>query len=161
MRRANPQSLLLTLLITLLAGSCTYVTKPWVTPGVNLVGIRPAEMTFERQRFIVSLRVNNPNDRTLPIQGASYRLEVEGRELANGSGSLDEQIPAYGEGVVDLEVNTDLRDLIRSAPALAMAGGRWGYRISGVLRLAGGYVPVPFRYSGEVEASDILRRLMR
>jgi LEA14-like dessication related protein len=161
MRRSRPTRVLLSLLVPLFAGACAYISTPWITPGVNLAGIRPAQLTVEEQTFIVSLRVNNPNDRRLPIKGASYRLELEGREIANGAGRLDEQIPAYGEGIVDLEVNTNLIDLVRSAPALLMTGGRWDYKISGVLKLAGGYVPVPFRYSGEVESSQILSRLMR
>ena len=150
----------LLIVLTLFAG-CSYVTKPWISPEVSLVGIRPARMTAEQQTFIVSLEVDNPNDRTLPIKGATYSLEIEGQEIANGAGRLDQQIPAFGEGVVEVEVNTSLMDLIRSVPTLAFTGGKWGYEITGVLELAGGYVPVPFRYSGEVEAAQILSQLMR
>lgn len=146
--------------VVLLAG-CANLTKPWITPGVTLVGIRPAQMTAEKQTFIVSLNVNNPNDRTLPIKGAAYNLEVEGHEIANGAGSLDKQIPPFDEGVVDVEVNTSLMDLTRTVPALAFTGGKWSYKISGVLKLAGGYLPIPFRYSGEVETAQIINQLMR
>jgi LEA14-like dessication related protein len=149
------------LLAPLLAAGCAYVTKPWITPGVNLVGVRPGQMDVDEQSFIVSLRVNNPNARTLPIKGASYSLALEGLEIANGSGVLDRQIPAHGEDVVDVEVNADLMDLLRSAPALVLSGGRWDYEISGVLQLAGGYLPVPFRYSGDVDAAQLVSRLMR
>jgi len=73
-----------------------------------MAGFRPGEFTPNRQTFIVSLKVKNPTDRTLPINGATYALELEGHEIANGSGDLDRQIPAFGEEVVDVEVNTQL-----------------------------------------------------
>jgi LEA14-like dessication related protein len=144
-----------------LAAGCSYVTKPWITPGVTLVGIRPAQMTAQRQTFIVILNVNNPNDRTLPIKGATYNLRLEGHEIASAAGSLDEQIPSFDEGVVDVEVNTNLIDLLGTVPTLAVSGGEWSYEISGVLELANGYLPVPFRYRGEVEAARITSRLLR
>jgi LEA14-like dessication related protein len=144
-----------------LSAGCSYLTKPWITPAVTLVGIRPAQMTAEQQTFVVSLNVDNPNDRTLPIKGASYKLLVEGHAIANGVGSLDKQIPAFDEGLVDVEINTSLIDLLRTVPTLAFTGGKWSYKISGVLKLADGYLPVPFRYSGQVEAAQIVRRLMR
>jgi len=126
-----------------------------------MAGFRPGEFTPNRQTFIVSLKVKNPNDRTLPINGATYALELEGHEIANGSGDLDRQIPAFGEEVVDVEVNTQLLDLLRKVPELALTGGgRWDYRISGILKLAGGYLPVPFSYDGEVEAADLMRLMM-
>ncbi len=150
----------LLMILALMAG-CAYVTKSWITPGVNLVGVRPVQVTAEQQTFIVSLNVNNPNDRTLPIIGATYDLEVEGHEVANGAGNLDKQIPAFSEDVVDIEVNTKLMDLIRDVPSLAFSGGEWSYKVSGVLKLAGGYIPVPFSYSGKVEAAQIMGRLMR
>jgi len=71
-----------------------------------MAGFHPGEFTPNRQTFIVSLKVKNPNDHTLPINGATYALELEGHEIANGSGDLDRQIPAFGEDVVDVEVNT-------------------------------------------------------
>jgi len=149
------------LIVLVLIGGCSHVTKSWITPGVTLTGIRPVQMTAERQTFILSLNVNNPNDRSLPIKAATYRLEVEGHEIADGTGNVDKQIPAFGEGAVDVEVHTSLLDLSRSIPALALTGGSWNYEISGILKLAGGLIPVPFRYSGEVEAAQIMGRLMR
>jgi LEA14-like dessication related protein len=140
---------------------CSYVTKPWITPGVTLVDFRPASITAEQQTFIVRLNVVNPNDRTLPIKGATYKVELDDHEVAKGAGELDEQIPAFGEGVVDVAVITDLLSLVRNVPVSAISDRRWSYRISGILELAGGYVPVPFLYSGEVETSQILSSLMR
>jgi hypothetical protein len=70
------------------------------------------------------------------------------------------QIPAFSEGVVDVAVNTSLLNLIQNVPALAFSGGMWHYKISGILELAGGYIPVPFQYSGEVDSSQIIGHLM-
>lgn len=143
-----------------LSAGCSYTTKPWLTPGINLVGIRPARMTAEQQTLVISLNVNNRNGRALPIIGATYNLEVEGHEIANGASSLHKQIPAFDEGIVDVAVSTNLMDRVESFPDLSFTDGKWSYRISGVLQLADGYLPVPFNYSGEVEASQVMSRLM-
>jgi len=158
-QRAHPY-LFSVLLLLLVLSSCTQLTEPWTSPEVSMAGFRSGEFTQDRQTFIVSLKVKNPNDRTLPVKGATYALEVEGHAIANGGGELDRQIPAFGEEVVDIEVNTELLDLVRKMPELALTGGRWDYRISGILKLAGGYLPVPFNYGGEVEAADLMRLMM-
>jgi len=144
------------LLLPVLSG-CAQLTKPWTSPEVSMAGFRPGEFTPNQQTSIVSLKVKNPNDRTLPVKGATYTLAVEGHAIANGGGALDRQIPAFGEEVVDVEVNTRLSDLIRKVPELTLTGGRWDYRISGNLRLAGGYLLMPFSYGGEVEVANLMR----
>jgi len=158
--RPHPLSALLWLLVLSGCAQLAQVTKPWASPEVSMAGFRPGEFTPDRQTFIVSLKVRNPNDRTLPVKGATYALEVEGHEIANGGGELERQIPAFGEEVVEVEVDTRLLDLIQKVPTLTLTGGRWDYRISGILRLAGGYLPVPFNYGGEVEAADLMRLMM-
>lgn len=145
--------------VTLLCG-CAHLSNSWVTPGVNLVGIKPAGAGLDHQAFVVSLNVNNPNNRPLPIEAATYKLEVEGREIATGTSRLETQIPAYAEGVVDLSVHTETAELIEKLSALTNAADRWGYLFSGTLDLAGGYVPVPFCYQGEVDAGRIMSGLM-
>ena len=97
----------------------------------------------------------------LLVKEATYRLEVEGHEIAKGTGNIDQQIPAFGEGVVDVAVHTSLLDLSRGIPALALTGGDWNYEISGILKLAGGFIPVPFHDSGEVEAAQVMGQLLR
>jgi len=161
-QHARPYLFSALLLLLVLSGCAqlTQLTEPWISPEVSMAGFRPGEFTPDRQTFIVSLKVKNPNDRTLPIKGATYALEVEGHEIANGGGDLDRQIPAFGEEVVDVEVNTQLFDLARKVPELALTGGSWDYRISGILKLAGGYLPVPFNYGGEVEAADLMQLMM-
>jgi len=157
-----PLARLVLLLATLaLLPACSYPTKPWIAPEVSLVDIRPASITAEQQTFIVRLNVKNPNDRTLPIKGATYNMELDGYEIANGAGSLDKQIPAFSEGVVDVAVHTSLLNLIQNVPALAFSSGERNYKISGILELAGGYIPVPFQYSGDVDPSLIISHLMR
>jgi LEA14-like dessication related protein len=149
------------LAVVALFTGCSSVTKPWITPGITLVDIRPALISAEQQTFVLSLNVNNPNARTLPIKGVTYNLLLEGHEIANGGGRLNEQIPPFDEGIVDVEVSTSLMDLFGTVSSLALSGGKWNYEISGVLEVAGGYLPVPFRYRGEIEATQIISRLMR
>jgi LEA14-like dessication related protein len=143
----------------LLVVGCASVTESWETPEVALVGLQPTAIGFERQSFIARLRITNPNDRTLPIQRMTYRLSVEGNEIANGAGELDRQIPAFGEETVDVEVNSNLLDLLSKLPVLALQNDSLEWTISGTVGVLGGMLPLPYRYSGEIDPRALMSAL--
>ncbi len=99
-----------------LAAGCATLTKPWTAPEVVPVGLRIAALGVQRQVFVVTLAVKNPNDRTLPIKAMTYRLSLEGNALAEGASALDRPIPAFGESLVDVEVAGDLLALVAATP---------------------------------------------
>ena len=148
--------LTLTLCATILIASCASLTRPWETPEIALVGLQPKELGLDRQSFLVSLRIRNPNDRTLPIKAMTYRLSLEGSELANGSSELDRQIPAFGEETVDVEVNSSLFGLIPRLPALALKKDNLEWTVAGTVTVLGGLVTLPYRYTGDIDPKALL-----
>ena len=144
----------------LLAG-CAGLTKSWKAPEVTLVGLQPRELGLTRQVFIATLEVKNPNDRTLPIRAMSYRLSLEGQELAEGGGALDRQIPAFGETTLEVEVIGSLLDLVQQLPALVLKERPLDWNLSGMVTLADGLVILPYRYSGKVDARALMARVGR
>jgi LEA14-like dessication related protein len=146
--------------LLLLAG-CASVTESWETPEVALVGLQPKALGLERQSFIARLRIRNPNDRTLPVKRMSYRLSLEGNEIANGAGELDRQIPAFGEETVDVEVNSNLLDLLPKLPLLALQNDPLEWTISGTVGVLGGVLSLPYRYSGEIDPRELMSVLMQ
>lgn len=152
--------LLIALTLNLLAG-CTSLTKPWLAPEVTPTGLEPRGLGLGGQSFIVRLLVKNPNDRTLPIKAMTYRLYLEGEELANGSSELDRQIPAFGEQMLDLRVNSNLFAVLPQLPALALTEDKLDWKITGTFTVAGGLVTLPYRYSGEVDPGTLLSAVIR
>lgn len=147
----------LVLLLSLLA-SCASLTKPWEAPEVALAGLRVKELRLAQQTLILTLAVKNPNDRTLPIKGLTYRLKLEGNEIARGSSALDRQIPAFGEALVDVELTGSLLGLVQQLPVLALKDRPLDWTLIGTATIADGLLTLPYRYSGQVEPKELLAR---
>jgi LEA14-like dessication related protein len=145
-------------LYTLMITGCASLSEPWQAPEVAFAGLRITEFTLARQTFVVSLAVRNPNDRALPIKAMTYRLQVEGGEVAAGASTLDRQIPAFGDALVDLEVAGSLLDLVQQVPALALKDEPVHWTISGTATIADGFLTLPYSYSGQVNARTLLSR---
>jgi LEA14-like dessication related protein len=146
-----------------LSGGCATLTSQWTAPEVELVGARPKVLGLDRQSLILNLRVKNPNDRALPIKGLTYRVQVEGRELAEGSSALERLIPPGGTEQVDVEVSSNLLALMPELPRLLLTDDALDWTVSGIAyaHAAGVSVPLPFRYSGKVDPKVLLSGALR
>lgn len=146
------------LLVLHLAAGCAGLTAPWTAPEVVLLGAQPKLLGVDRQSFLVNLGVTNPNDRALPIKGLSYRVVVEGQELAEGSSELARLIPAGGTEQVDVEVNSNLLGLMPSLPGLLLTKDRLAWTVSGIADVDAGGVrlPVPYRHSGTIAPAALV-----
>ena len=49
------------------------------SPRASLVSIEPLDMTLLEQRYALQLRIINPNDADMPINGLSYTIEINQR----------------------------------------------------------------------------------
>jgi len=146
----------LVLLWAAVAVGCASLAEPWQAPEVAFAGFRFKEVTLARQTVNITLAVRNPNDRTLPIKAMTYRLQIAGRDVARGASALDRQIPAFGEALVDLEVEGSLIDLIQQLPRLALKDVPLDWTVSGTATVADGFLTLPYRYSGQVNAGTLL-----
>jgi len=144
------------ILVAALLAGCASLTRPWEAPEVALAGLRVEELGLARQTFVVTLAVRNPNDRALPIEGLTYRLSLEGVELAEGSSALEQRIPAFGEAMVDVEVVSSLLGVAGQLPAMALKDRPLEWKVAGTATLAGGLVRLPYRYSGEVDPARLI-----
>jgi LEA14-like dessication related protein len=121
-------------------------------PRVSLVGIQPLDMTLMEQRYRLALRILNPNEVEIPVEGLSYSVELNGRDFAYGVSRQAVTIPAYGEAIVEVEVVSSLLDMLRQLQALDDGKRRrLDYRISGDLSLSGRRARLPFEYSGTLD----------
>ena len=54
------------------------------------------------------MRVQNPNDRALPVKGIYYTLDVAGQEFAHGVSGASFVVPALGEAEFDMNVTANM-----------------------------------------------------
>jgi len=148
-RRWRHDSRLLLAAVAILLGACAamHFQAPDITPtAVELMDVR-----LDQQRFKVSLHVQNPNDRALPIKSANCTLQIEGVEVGRGETSEPFNVPAHGETDFDMVVTTNFAS---SVPNLLLTIARSGqlpsYRLYGSVNPDITLLPpIPFSKSGQ------------
>lgn len=129
-------------------------------PRVSLADIQVLEIRTMETAFQVQLRVTNPNDRPLEIQGLSCDVELEGRRFASGLQGEQQTIPAYGSVLVPVEVHASVLDMFSSVLGLIHHAGEPGsprrvirYRLIGKVRLSTGTLSrnLPFESEGKLK----------
>jgi LEA14-like dessication related protein len=97
------------------------------------------------------MRVQNPNDRRLPVKGLEYIMEVEGQQFASGVSAASFVVPAMGEAEFDMNVTTNLAGTLikllgRGSDGL---GQSVSYRLTGKVALSEGLMrSIPFEERG-------------
>ena len=117
-------------------------------PEVRLANIEFVEAGLFEQRFLMTLRVRNPNDFDLPIDGLRFALDINDRPFASGLSNRSVTVPRLGEQTVEVEASTTLLDVVGQFMGLS---GRetLNYRMTGTAFLRGAARrEVPFEQTG-------------
>lgn len=118
------------------------------TPEVVVTAIRPVDATLLEQRFEVDLRIYNPNNRDLAIDGVDFELSINDNRLARGSGAKQLLLPRLGEAETTVRVSTTVFDVARQLVNAPQAESL-SYRLSGRIHLGSGLGgSLPFDKSG-------------
>jgi LEA14-like dessication related protein len=118
------------------------------TPRLSIVDLEVRKASFIEQQLRVRVRVENPNDRSLPIKGLSYTVYIGGQEFATGVSDASFVVPALGTADFNMDVTAN------AAGALfAILGKPRGqgidYRMKGRVDLSHGLLrSIPFEQSG-------------
>lgn len=106
------------------------------SPQVHVVDIRLLQSGLLEQRFRVDLRIGNPNDFDLPLDGLTFELDLNGRHFAEGFTNQSVTVPRLGQARVSVDVSTTLIDMMEQALILGERA-ELSYRIEGVVYLRG------------------------
>jgi LEA14-like dessication related protein len=60
--------------VVVLMASCSTMPKDFETPRVNIADLTPKDMAIFEQRFDVKLRIQNPNNVELSINGLLFDI---------------------------------------------------------------------------------------
>ena len=136
--------------VAVLLSACAvmHLQAPDITPtAVELV-----DVALDQQRFKVTLHVQNPNDRALPIKSVKVALEIEGVEVGRGESTEPFNVPAHGETDFDMIVTTNVASSLPDLLVRVVRGGKLpSYRISGTVNPDIAYLPpIPFWKSGQI-----------
>ena len=143
---------LLVLLLLGIAGCASVATLE--VPEVQLTRIQllePLPGSLE-QRFEVGLRVINPNNRAVTVDGLDFELDLNERRLARGVSNRRFELPRLGEAETSVVITTSMLDVLRQAMVLGSRhDAPLDYRLRGRLHLGSGFVrSIPFDYRGSL-----------
>lgn len=137
-----------------LAAGCANLARLEV-PEVQVTSLQLLESTpgSLEQRFAVGLRLINPNNRSILLDGLDFELDVNGQRLARGVSDEPFELPRLGEAETRVVVTTSLLDILRQAVGLSSRrDGSLDYRLRGRLHLGEGFVrTVPFNHFGTLQ----------
>lgn len=85
--------------MSLAAGCASLDLEP---PDLTLVDLRAAEATVFETSLRVSLRITNPNPEAVTFEGASFRLELDGRKVGRGVTAETITVERFDSRVVDV-----------------------------------------------------------
>ncbi len=137
--------------ISLLLVSCASVMKKPEPPRVGIAGLEILEVGLLEQRYLLSLRLQNPNDFALDINGMDYEVFLNDRSFAHGVNHNPVTLPAFGEDVLEVEVVSSLSNLLEQIRGLETGYNQpLSYRILGGVKINSWPVKIPFEFKGKI-----------
>ena len=114
------------------AVACSLVTPHFERPRLSVVRVDLESSQILQQRFRVHMRVENPNNRALPIRTLSFAMQLAGEDFGFGAIAAPFTVPAMGEAEFDTLVTTDLAtSLIKILPKIKDRSQPIEYRLTG------------------------------
>jgi LEA14-like dessication related protein len=134
---------------------CSATPRSIVTPRVEVIGLTPLQATPERQRFRVSLLIDNQNTEPLPIQSLRFTLRLAGEGILDGRSAAPGTVEALDRKTIQLEVDSDIvSSLSRLLSFVQGPANSLPYEIYGNLTLDRTFQnTLPFSFSGQVPLS--------
>lgn len=121
-------------------------------PHLSVVKVDMVDSDILSQRFKVRVRVQNPNDRALPVRGISLKLELAGEQFGDGVSGEEFTVPAFGEAEFDMLLTTNLASAVmRYIGKKDKGADSVVYRMSGKVDLKSGLMrSIPFSDTGKL-----------
>ena len=148
--------LLCAILVLGLTGCASLLQREAVR--INVVGLEPIAGAGMEMRFMVKLRVQNPNEAAIEFDGLALDLDLNGRPFATGVSDQQGSVPRFGEAVIDIPVSVSAVALVRQALGVIEGDSKAEvpYAVRG--RLAGGLLGgMRFADSGTLKLPEPLK----
>lgn len=140
------------MLIFLIMTACSGMPRDFETPKVSIANIAPKDMTLMEQRFDVQLRIQNPNNFDLGINGVRFDLALNGKEFGTGMSGAKVTVPRFSSEVIDGEVITGLGSILRQAQGFTSGATKVQYSLKGkAFAESPGTFTIPFEDIGDID----------
>jgi len=148
---------ILPVLVTLALAGCAALPTNLKTPEVSFVGLRAVETSVFEQRLEVRMKVHNPNDIELPVNGLDVEIELAEEPFAHGISAREFVVPARGDAEFDMLVTANAATALLKIMGAEHKTDSINYKVKGKLSTKIGLLrTIPFDESGTLPISDLL-----
>lgn len=109
--KINWFQMLIAFLLAIFFSACSTINT--VPPEVNLMRVDVKDVTLSHVNLLADLRVFNPNEKVLTIQGVDYTLHLEGIKVFSGKSNQSQTIPPQEYGHLTLRLSSAYWDIIQ------------------------------------------------
>jgi LEA14-like dessication related protein len=140
---------LMAVLVVMVLGACAYSRLE--KPDLKVVDVQLLKGDLLQQQLRVRMRVQNPNDRELPVSGITYQLQVGGEAFAHGESERNFVVPALGSAEFDVNVTANAATTVLRLLAGNRKLDKLEYRLVGKVSLSSGMLrSLKFDEQGEI-----------
>jgi LEA14-like dessication related protein len=138
-------------LILLLSG-CAALYQSMERPRINIANVMPRDIKLFEQVFDLELRIQNPNDTPLEVNGLAFELELNDKRFATGVSNQSLVIDRLSSDVIHVEAITTLVGFVRQVAEYQQTQNpRLTYRIKGSIYSGSAGTKLHFDDSGEIK----------
>jgi LEA14-like dessication related protein len=131
---------------------CTWMGTSMERPRINIANVTPTEIKLFEQLFDLELRIQNPNDSALAINGLSFELEINEKPFASGLSDQNVTIGRFSSGIIHVQAITSLWSFLRQVAEIQKTGmPRVAYRIRGAIYAGSSSIKLRFDDAGEIQ----------
>lgn len=88
--------------------ACAAIAPKFEKPNLSVANIEMLNGNLVQQNFRVTFKIQNPNDRALPVNGLHAQLKVNGESIASGVSNHAFVVPALGESEFDMNISANM-----------------------------------------------------
>jgi len=143
--------------IAFVLSGCAVFGTSLESPRISLSNLAVQESTGFETVFQIQLRVLNPNDSDLNIQGVNCTLEINDKPFAYGISKAAVQVPAFDSATVPVTVYASAIDIARGIFGMQQRD-EMSYQLKGKVRLEDtGWLSskLPFKSEGTISLKDL------
>lgn len=152
-------SVLITLPTALFMVSCAGLGNSLVkSPEISIASVGIGDVRLERQDIKVKLNVYNPNPVPIPIRGLTYKFDINNIEFARGFNESRIDLPASGEGDIDLVIRGDLLSFLLENKMIRK--DKLNYSLTGDIAVLSSSLRFPYSRTGELSIPNYFDRFI-
>jgi LEA14-like dessication related protein len=149
---------LLALAAVFISGCAAMIRQP-EPPQVTLTGISLTSVSLFEQSFRVKLRLQNPNNYALPLDGFQLDLKLNDQPFLTGTSTDSVTLPRLGSATVEMDAVSKLAGLLQQIMAVASGETRRvHYSLTGKIHLVRPVLSLPIQEEGEFDMSWLEQR---